>query len=65
MDEVGLQCSDTTLVTVLGAGGAVPPRIASVPLLAARWSVDPASISARMPADTRGTAGELSRSRTR
>lgn len=35
-----------------------------VPLLAARWSVDPASIGARMPRATQGIAGELARSRT-
>jgi hypothetical protein len=34
-----------------------------VQLLAARWSVDPASIRARMPRETQGIAGELSRSR--
>jgi len=35
-----------------------------VPLLAARWSVDPASISARLPGESQGIAGELSRSRS-
>ena len=36
-----------------------------IPLLAARWSVDPASVGARMPGENRGIAGELSRSRNR
>jgi len=34
-----------------------------VPLLAARWSIDPASIGARMAKETAGIAGEPSRSR--
>lgn len=34
-----------------------------VPALAARWSVDPASLRARMPGESQGIAGELSRSR--
>ena len=36
-----------------------------VPLLAARWSVDPNAIDARMLKESQGIAGELSRSRTR
>jgi len=33
-------------------------------LLAARWSVDPATIDARMLKESQGISGELSRSRT-
>jgi len=36
-----------------------------VSLLAARWSVDPTSVGARVPKQTQGIAGELSRSRKR
>jgi hypothetical protein len=36
-----------------------------LPLLAARWSVDPAAIDSRMLKEAQGIAGELSRSRTR
>ena len=36
-----------------------------VALLAARWSLDPASIGARMPREIQGIAGELARSRNR
>jgi len=35
---------------------------ARVPLLAARWSLDPASVRARVPREIRGIAGEVSRS---
>ena len=34
-----------------------------VPLLAARWSVDPLAVSARVPAQMQGIAGELSQPR--
>jgi len=36
-----------------------------VALLAARWSMDPASLGARVPKQTQGIAGELARSRKR
>jgi len=35
-----------------------------VPLLASRWSIDPAAINARMLRETHGIAGQLSQSRT-
>ena len=66
--ELRLKCFDYAEPPERIYFGQVDPTAANterVPLLAARWSIDPASIGARMARETQGIAGELSRSRKR
>ena len=65
---------DQRLVELRGGGGALGAAPSNDPfarntdrvsLLASRWSLDPTTIDPRLLSETRGIAGEVSRSRTR
>lgn len=65
--ELGLRCFDYWEAAPAPAFGQVDPLALNtdrVPLLAARWSLDPATIDARMLRESQGVAGELSRRKT-
>ncbi len=65
--DLQLKCSDYAEVAKRSYFSQRDPAICNterVHLLAARWSVDPASIPARIPGETQGIAGELARSRS-
>ena len=65
--EVGLRCYDYTTIAPpshFGQPDPVQKNTEKLPLLAARWSIDPATINPRVLGAAPGIAGELSRSRT-
>ncbi len=65
--ELRLKCFDYAEAAERSYFAQIHPSVLNterVPLLAARWSLDPASINARLPGETQGIAGELSRSRS-
>lgn len=65
--ELGMTCLDYTEQADLsdfGASEAAGANTDRVPLLAARWSLDPATIDLRRFRETQGIAGELSRRKT-
>ena len=62
--ELGLTCfeyADSAERTCLGQPEGVAANVEKVPLLAARWSLDPAGIDERFLEHERGIAGESSR----
>ena len=66
--DLRLRCFDYAQAAERSFFAQVDPALFNterVPLLAASWSVDPASISARMHAEGQGISGELSRHRNR
>lgn len=66
--ELGLKCFDymeSPERATFGQGDPFARNADRVPLLASRWSLDPTTIDPRLLSETRGIAGEVSRSRTR
>ena len=64
--DIGLRCFDygeSAESSYFAPADPAAFNTSRVKMLAARWSVDPASLGARMPRETRGIAGELARSR--
>jgi hypothetical protein len=62
--KLGLKCFDyleTAELMSFGPSDAILTNVERVPLLAARWSIDPASIDERFFEHARGIAGESSR----
>jgi hypothetical protein len=65
--ELGLTCLDyweQSAPTAFGQSDAAGLNTDRVPLLAARWSLDPATIDVRRCKESHGIAGELSRRKT-
>ena len=65
--DLGLQCWDYTMSAVPADYGRTDPNCANtekVSLLAARWSVDPTAVDARMLKEAQGIAGQISQSKT-
>jgi hypothetical protein len=62
--DLGLKCfdyTDPTQAFPFGLQDRINANVEKVPLLAARWSLDPAAIDERFLQDERGVAGEWSR----
>ena len=66
--ELGLKCfeyNESPERAAFGQGDPFARNTDRVSLLASRWSLDPTTIDPRLLSETRGIAGEVSRSRTR
>ncbi len=65
--DLDLKCWDYTTPAIPVDYGRTDPNCANtekVPLLAARWSVDPTAVDARMLKEAQGISGQISRTKT-